>query len=583
LIYIANSRGTAWLEFTSDGKIDIYAADSVSIHTEGDFNLRADRDFNLEAGRNFNVLAKTTNINASTDLNFVTTNMSSKVTGSHSLTVDKDSNIIIKGAHNQETSGRTSIRSEESVAIFANKTVSIKGTDAIQIDSVLTQLYPGAATVSSFLPAPTLPQGVDLFTVPNSAASDGGAQSGLVTSMQRVPMHEPWPQHEELNPSIFNKENTDSSATPSPPVTGGRTGSTVGNSDADFQRSLELIDQLKKAYRADFNKELTINSGPRTREKQQELYERGRRGERGIYIPTNPANYPGVKFFHLYSVDVNTTINEQWMNSKGWFRPLPTTDPVHYVYKAEAKGPVGVARSAPSASSVSSARTEESLSYSTSVAMFKSPPGIDKGTVKAVVSPWSTDKPFLDKVKSVSRSLGMEPIDLLSAINLETGSSFDPAKRNPKSSATGLIQFLEATIFSISGGSVDKSGNIIKKGTVDTAALSYMSRVEQMDWVEKYFKFWKWPGGMAKPSLSNVYLTIFLPASRFAEPDEIIASPTFRADAYWANKSAFDKGNTGAFTPANIDKSLEYYKLDTIKVLAENANLGPDLEPLPKQ
>jgi hypothetical protein len=57
LIYIANSRGTAWLEFTSDGKIDIFAADSISIHSEEDFNFRADRDINFEAGRNFNMVA----------------------------------------------------------------------------------------------------------------------------------------------------------------------------------------------------------------------------------------------------------------------------------------------------------------------------------------------------------------------------------------------------------------------------------------------------------------------------------------------------------------------------------------------
>lgn len=55
LIYIANAKGSAWLEMTSDGKIDIYAADSVSIHSENDFNFRADRDVNIEAGRNFNV------------------------------------------------------------------------------------------------------------------------------------------------------------------------------------------------------------------------------------------------------------------------------------------------------------------------------------------------------------------------------------------------------------------------------------------------------------------------------------------------------------------------------------------------
>lgn len=57
LIYIANSRGTAWLEFTSDGKIDIYANDSISLHTDNDFNLSAERDINMEAGRNVNINA----------------------------------------------------------------------------------------------------------------------------------------------------------------------------------------------------------------------------------------------------------------------------------------------------------------------------------------------------------------------------------------------------------------------------------------------------------------------------------------------------------------------------------------------
>ena len=57
LIYIANSKGTAWVELTSNGKIDIFAQDSISVHTENDFNLRADRDFNIEAGRNINIKA----------------------------------------------------------------------------------------------------------------------------------------------------------------------------------------------------------------------------------------------------------------------------------------------------------------------------------------------------------------------------------------------------------------------------------------------------------------------------------------------------------------------------------------------
>lgn len=57
LIYISNSRGTAWIELSSNGKIDIYAQDSISVHSEGDFNVTADRDINLTAGSNVNIAA----------------------------------------------------------------------------------------------------------------------------------------------------------------------------------------------------------------------------------------------------------------------------------------------------------------------------------------------------------------------------------------------------------------------------------------------------------------------------------------------------------------------------------------------
>ena len=59
LIYIGNSRGTAWIELTSNGKIDIFAADSISVHTANDINFTADRDINFTAGNNINLSAKT--------------------------------------------------------------------------------------------------------------------------------------------------------------------------------------------------------------------------------------------------------------------------------------------------------------------------------------------------------------------------------------------------------------------------------------------------------------------------------------------------------------------------------------------
>ena len=52
LIYIGNAKGSTWIEMTSNGKIDIYAQDSVSVHTANDLNITADRDIIMSAGRN---------------------------------------------------------------------------------------------------------------------------------------------------------------------------------------------------------------------------------------------------------------------------------------------------------------------------------------------------------------------------------------------------------------------------------------------------------------------------------------------------------------------------------------------------
>ena len=82
LIYIGNSRGTAWIELTSDGKIDIFSEDSISIRTKQDFNFFCDRDFNLEVGRNFNTK--------------VHGEMHTNVIKDQVLVVDRDQKIHIK-------------------------------------------------------------------------------------------------------------------------------------------------------------------------------------------------------------------------------------------------------------------------------------------------------------------------------------------------------------------------------------------------------------------------------------------------------------------------------------------------------
>jgi len=77
LIYIGNSKGTTWIELTSNGKIDIFAEDSISIHTKNDLNVTADRDINFKAGGAINLTSgSATNISPSGDFNVNAANTS---------------------------------------------------------------------------------------------------------------------------------------------------------------------------------------------------------------------------------------------------------------------------------------------------------------------------------------------------------------------------------------------------------------------------------------------------------------------------------------------------------------------------
>ena len=101
---------------------------------------------------------------------------------------------------------------------------------------------------------------------------------------------------------------------------------------------------------------------------------------------------------------------------------------------------------------------------------------------------------FIKKIKEVCGRLGINPDWLMSVINKESAGTFSPSIKNPTSSATGLIQFMEATAKGL--------------GTT-TAALRKMTAVQQMDYVEKYFQPYK---GKMK-SFADVYICVFYPAA----------------------------------------------------------------------
>jgi len=103
------------------------------------------------------------------------------------------------------------------------------------------------------------------------------------------------------------------------------------------------------------------------------------------------------------------------------------------------------------------------------------------------------DGAFLGAVENASQNLGINSSDLLTAISFETVGTFRPDIKNPGSTATGLIQFLEKTAKGL--------------GT-STAELAQMDRTQQMEYVEKYLRPFK---GKMK-NLGDVYMAIHWPA-----------------------------------------------------------------------
>lgn len=104
----------------------------------------------------------------------------------------------------------------------------------------------------------------------------------------------------------------------------------------------------------------------------------------------------------------------------------------------------------------------------------------------------AADTEFLNKVNQISSDQGFNPEDLLRVIDFESAQSWNPAIKNPNSTATGLIQFMSSTAKGL--------------GTT-TDALSKMSRAEQMDYVAKYLEPYK---GRLK-NFGDVYMAVHWP------------------------------------------------------------------------
>ena len=184
LVYITNTDGTSWIEFSKDGKIDIYSQDSVSVHTENDFNLRAERDLNFEAGRNINL--KATGQNNATD--GLVNSLENLSTGNIHIDASADVNVISGGAINQKagsnfqlyatTNGNIEVGADVKVFAGANFLVNTGSEIHMNTSGKVASGHVGASVVSAITTHTT--NGIN----------------GKASSLKRVPTTEPYAEHE---------------------------------------------------------------------------------------------------------------------------------------------------------------------------------------------------------------------------------------------------------------------------------------------------------------------------------------------------------------------------------------------------
>ena len=206
LIYIANARGTAWIELTSNGKIDVYAQDSISIHTENDLNVRAGRDINLEAGRNINMRTATGKWHAE-----IATNMEFLINADAKLTVGANLDILVGAKTKISTNNDLDIASGAETKISSVSDINIGSGSEVRVNG--TKIYLNGPNNAETAEAADFVKPYDLRD--NLATNiitgwDKRYQAGIVKSiMKRIPMHEPWALHEHRAPDILTPDKTD--------------------------------------------------------------------------------------------------------------------------------------------------------------------------------------------------------------------------------------------------------------------------------------------------------------------------------------------------------------------------------------
>jgi hypothetical protein len=515
LIYITNASGSAWIELTSQGKIDIYAADSVSIRTESDFNFVADRDINLSAGRTINLHA-TSRIN----LNAVdTVNINSEA----SVFVNADSNLNLKATGKLQMSGDTNVDiTTQSLKISSTTTdmlvggaihmtatgnIEFKAASTLISSNTNTEMLSGASTKITGGNFHLNSNGDALFT--------GGTiqlgSIGNITMKSAAQIHLNGPPVTIADPAQQANPAVAANGADTPPKLVLFPLPGIGQLIVKRAPTQEPWDHHENRNPAGFTYDLT------DRESAQMPYAK---------------DAPKVE---IRSTEDNEKVPSELGGNAGYGG-------------ASSQGAAG-------------GGTGNNIRRKINVPAGSAAPTneiLNEAQLARMPQEWVKDTEFLSAVQALCNKMGAKPVEMLAIMMLESGVS--PSKPNGRG-YYGLIQFGDAICIDMSR---------YYKTPINTAMLRQMSRVQQMEWVDKLFSYNMKIRKVNPPiSISHMYCMVAQPAYTSYPANQLIAGPNGPQKIVWQQNPPW-RGPDGNITRESIGNAPRSYIPKVEAILARN-------------
>jgi len=561
VVYITNSRGTAWIELTSNGKIDIYAQDSVSIRTEQDFNFVAERDFNVHAGRSinfhsgssFNVQALN-DINASTETNMIfSANNSMSLKSIDKMNINSDNSMDLKTEILKINSTSTDFLTAGRILVTATGNLELKsGGSSLFTSANETHILSASTTRLQQVSCEILSSQENAFTSGTNLQIRSGDNILISTDSGSVNLSS---GTETLITSLGGTTHIKSSEEVIIKGSQVHINGKEPNSALIGRIALPSLqaEEATSATAASVARELVLYPLPGV---GQVLVKRAPTQE--PYTHHENFNPPGFTsgLTDREASDMPYSLNDDRVT----IRRTSDSDRV----PAELGGNAGWAGGSNTGAGQGG---RAGVMASTNPDLTTGNVGVtpSEAQLSRMSTDWARDQPFLSRCAALSRKYRINVDEILAFIHFETASTMSPSITNSLG-FTGLIQFGNLACVDLSR---------VYREQVTTGSLRQMSRAEQMVWVERYFDMWISRQRTQLPlTIEKMYMLVALPAFVNRGPDEILASPNGPNERIWqANPGWRTNNRTGPITPRSIGNAPRS-RISTVRAILQRAGIN---------